>query len=158
MATVEALKPVKSRLQRFKYYINDGIYGSFNCLMYDHAHVTPYVLPKPSGEADAVSAQHHASSVWGPTCDGLDCVLNDTMLPELQVGDWMFFEQMGAYTVAASSSFNGFAPPSAQYVYDDVALDEEPLRMTQQQDVLPHVTLVADQLPRTTACRAASVV
>ena len=139
----------------FKYYINDGIYGSFNCLLYDHAHVTPCILAKPAAGTNTMMRPQHPSSVWGPTCDGLDCVLNETMLPELQVGDWMYFEHMGAYTVAASSSFNGFAPPSAEYVYDDVALDEEPSRMTQQQDVLPHVTLVADQLSRTTACRAA---
>lgn len=27
------------------YYVNDGVYGSFNCILYDHAHVMP-VLPK----------------------------------------------------------------------------------------------------------------
>lgn len=26
------------------YYINDGVYGSFNCLLYDHAEVTPQIL------------------------------------------------------------------------------------------------------------------
>lgn len=26
------------------YYINDGVYGSFNCLLYDHQHVTPIPL------------------------------------------------------------------------------------------------------------------
>ena len=26
------------------YYVNDGVYGSFNCLMYDHAEVTPQVV------------------------------------------------------------------------------------------------------------------
>lgn len=27
------------------YYVNDGVYGSFNCILYDHAHVKP-VLQK----------------------------------------------------------------------------------------------------------------
>jgi ornithine decarboxylase len=28
----------------YMYYINDGVYGSFNCLLYDHAVVTPIPL------------------------------------------------------------------------------------------------------------------
>ncbi len=37
-------------------------------------------------------------------------------LPELDIGDWLLFPQMGAYTVAAASSFNGFAPPNSTYI------------------------------------------
>jgi ornithine decarboxylase len=158
---------------RYKYYINDGIYGSFNCLLYDHAHVTPNVLPAPAEVSSSSSTtmrqpQQHPSSVWGPTCDGLDCVLNSTMLPELQVGDWLYFEHMGAYTVAAASSFNGFAPPSAQYVYDDMLMDEEAPAGRQHkartvtetnQNVLPHVRLVGDTLgnPYSGYCGLSSV-
>ena len=28
----------------FMYYVNDGVYGSFNCLLYDHAEVEPTLL------------------------------------------------------------------------------------------------------------------
>lgn len=51
------------------------------------------------------------SSIWGPTCDGLDVVVEDTVLPVLNIGDWILFENMGAYTFAAASSFNGFPIP-----------------------------------------------
>lgn len=37
-------------------------------------------------------------------------------LPDLQVGDWLVFENMGAYTVAASSTFNGFQKPDLHYI------------------------------------------
>jgi diaminopimelate decarboxylase len=37
-------------------------------------------------------------------------------LPDLQQGGWLLFENMGAYTVAASSNFNGFATPDIHYV------------------------------------------
>jgi ornithine decarboxylase len=48
-------------------------------------------------------------SVWGPTCDSIDCVCPETELPiGLQVGDWLAFENMGAYTMCAASQFNGF--------------------------------------------------
>jgi ornithine decarboxylase len=38
------------------------------------------------------------------------------LLPKLDVGDWMYFQNMGAYTMAAASSFNGFAPSEKFYV------------------------------------------
>ena len=50
------------------YFINDGVYGSFNCLLYDHAEVEVEVLDREEEETVP-------SSLWGPTCDGLDCVL-----------------------------------------------------------------------------------
>lgn len=103
-----------------QYYIDDGIYGSFNCLMYDHAEVTPHVLKK----ADGSGGSPEICSVWGPTCDGLDCVKRDALLPPLQAGDWLWWENMGAYTAAAASSFNGFAPPPALYFYDGVLVNE----------------------------------
>ena len=32
--------------QMFMYYVNDGVYGSFNCLLFDHAEVS-VSLPQP---------------------------------------------------------------------------------------------------------------
>lgn len=48
------------------------------------------------------------ATVFGPTCDALDTVLTGQQLPELEVGDWLVFPKMGAYTAAAGSNFNGF--------------------------------------------------
>ncbi|CDW55309.1 ornithine decarboxylase [Trichuris trichiura] len=48
------------------------------------------------------------SSVWGPTCDSLDLVVPCAKMSELEEGDLLVFENMGAYTLAASSEFNGF--------------------------------------------------
>ena len=57
----------------------------------------------------ADSGPTHLSSVWGPTCDSIDCVSPKTTLPvKLQVGDWLGFDNMGAYTVCAASQFDGF--------------------------------------------------
>ncbi|XP_029973163.1 ornithine decarboxylase [Salarias fasciatus] len=93
------------------YYINDGMYGSFNCILFDHAHCLPTLHKKP--KPDEVL---YPSSIWGPTCDGLDRIVEQCKLPDLQVGDWLLFENMGAYTVAASSTFNGFQAPEISYV------------------------------------------
>ncbi|KAL7380063.1 hypothetical protein ABVT39_010868 [Epinephelus coioides] len=98
------------------YYVNDGVYGSFNCILYDHAHCLPTLHKKP--KPDEVM---YPCSIWGPTCDGLDRIVEQCNLPDMQVGDWLVFENMGAYTVAAASTFNGFQRPDIHYVMSRTA-------------------------------------
>jgi len=107
---------------QYKYYINDGTYGSFNCLIYDHAVVKAEILHRQSCGSDT----EYPSSVWGPTCDSMDCVLREVNLPELSVGDWLYFRNMGAYTVAASSTFNGMPKPRMFYVNSEHDRDHMP--------------------------------
>lgn len=59
-----------------------------------------------------------ASSVWGPSCDALDCVLPAARLAPLRAGDWLVFPDMGAYTLPVASPFNGFPVPSVRPVVD----------------------------------------
>lgn len=56
------------------------------------------------------------ASVWGPTCDGLDQVCDNVLLPEMDIGDWIVFEDMGAYTLPVASPFNGFPIPRVHVV------------------------------------------
>jgi ornithine decarboxylase len=46
--------------------------------------------------------------VFGPTCDSLDTVVTGYQLPEMSVGEWLLFHDMGAYTTGSGSNFNGF--------------------------------------------------
>ncbi|XP_051879665.1 antizyme inhibitor 1-like [Pristis pectinata] len=86
----------------FMYYISDGVYGSFTNSLYGTVNAIPILHKKPnSGEPV------FASSLWGPSCDGLDQVVEHCLLPELSVGDWVIFENMGAYTLK-QSAFNEF--------------------------------------------------
>jgi len=97
--------------KRFLYYVNDGVYQSFNCLFFDHAHPHPLVF-EPAGRTE-----EHKCTIFGPTCDSMDCIAKDICLPELQVGEWLYFKNMGAYTVAAASPFNGFKScPTMYYI------------------------------------------
>lgn len=101
----------------FMYYVNDGVYGSFNCILFDHQHPTPLALfPDRLGKADSTAV----SSIWGPTCDSMDCVSKEAVLPKMELGDWILFENMGAYTTAAGSTFNGFPRPQNYYMCDSV--------------------------------------
>lgn len=97
-------------------YINDGVYGSFNCILFDHQVVHPYVLSMGGSFHIPSSEPLRLSSVWGPTCDSIDCVCPTTQLPQsLAMGDWLAFENMGAYTVCAASQFNGFEVSNVIY-------------------------------------------
>lgn len=56
------------------------------------------------------------ASVWGPTCDSIDLVTPLCKLPSaLDVGDWLGFDNMGAYTICAASTFNGFETSEVHY-------------------------------------------
>jgi ornithine decarboxylase len=83
-----------------QYYISDSLYGSFNCILYDHA--KPVVETYKTYKSDL-----RKSRVFGSTCDGMDEILPEVYLPDMEVNDWMIFEKMGAYTTAASTNFNG---------------------------------------------------
>jgi len=94
------------------YYINDGVYASFNCLFYDHAECTPVLL---KGDELTSELKLYKSSIWGPTCDGLDVVVKECFLPELNTGEFMVFKNMGAYTISGAVAFNGI--PLARCIY-----------------------------------------
>jgi ornithine decarboxylase len=115
-------------LTRFAFgtdYINDGVYGAFNCILFDHQTVHPYVLSLNGSFHITSSEPQHASSVWGPTCDSIDCVCPETQLPiALQVGDWLGFDNMGAYTLCAASQFNGFQVSNVTYTTGGVGASE----------------------------------
>lgn len=143
-------------------YVDDGVYGTFNNIVYDHATPMPKKLALLRGsdedknlimrDADAASTPSVAylnrgicndraelklsevvtamngavtdeklpTSVFGPTCDGLDQLANMevTNLPRCEVGDWLFWEDMGAYTHTASFVFNGYTHvPNTWYCY-----------------------------------------
>lgn len=102
-------------------YVNDGVYGAFNCILFDHQIVHPHVLTLDdtfqSAPLDA-TLPLETCSVWGPTCDSIDCVQPRAVLPTgaLRVGDWLRWEKMGAYTICAASQVR---PPRASRATTD---------------------------------------
>jgi diaminopimelate decarboxylase len=92
------------------YYLNDGVYGSFNCIYFDHG--KPVILP--FNERDG---KMFKSILFGPTCDSIDLISENVMLPELAIGEWVYVENFGAYTSASSSGFNGFKTSVCKYIF-----------------------------------------
>jgi ornithine decarboxylase len=89
------------------YYINDGIYHTFSGILFDHCQ---YHIKAFKKGAKRISA------VFGPTCDALDTISQAEDLPELKLGDLVYSENIGAYTHASSTYFNGFPPAKVAHI------------------------------------------
>jgi ornithine decarboxylase len=89
------------------YYINDGIYHTFSGILFDHCQ---YHLKSFKKGPTSIS------SVFGPTCDALDTISQAEDLPDLKLGDLVYSENIGAYSHASSTCFNGFPPAQVVHI------------------------------------------
>ena len=82
------------------YHINDGVYQTFSGVVYDHWIPNFHAFKEGDSEICAVV---------GPTCDSFDKISLSVELPwNLEVGDYLYTENIGAYSTASSTTFNGF--------------------------------------------------
>jgi len=82
------------------YYINDGVYHTFSGVVYDHWIPNFHSFRRGKEEVCAVV---------GPTCDSFDKISLSVHLPGyLGIGDYLYTENIGAYSIASSTKFNGF--------------------------------------------------
>jgi ornithine decarboxylase len=90
------------------YYVNDGVYHTFSGVIFDHCHYHMKSFKRGPTQI---------CSVFGPTCDALDVVSMVEELPgDLQLGDLLYSEQIGAYSHASSTWFNGFPPATVVHI------------------------------------------
>ncbi|MCW8997050.1 MAG: type III PLP-dependent enzyme [Psychromonas sp.] len=82
------------------YYLDDGIYGTFSGIMFDHGDYPIFALKE--------SAETFTSVLAGPTCDSIDVIAEHIMLPKLDNGDLIIGRMMGAYSSATATDFNFF--------------------------------------------------
>jgi len=84
------------------YYLNDGIYGDFSGMVFDHCRYEFKTFRR---------GQKFLSTLAGPTCDSFDTLSSNEEIPELYVGDVVYVKNIGAYSSAsATPGFNGFPP------------------------------------------------
>src|SRR6201997_4026055 len=96
---------------KLSYYLDDGVYQTFSGIIFDH---TQYPLKSFK------NAPTQICSVFGPTCDALDTLSVTEELPDLEIGDLVYAENIGAYAGASSTHFNGFPPAKVVHVNQDV--------------------------------------
>jgi ornithine decarboxylase len=89
------------------YYINDGVYHTYSGQVFDHC--TYPVLAFKEGPKQI-------SAVFGPTCDAFDTITLSAELPDLEIGDLVYSVNIGAYSHASSTHFNGFPPAKVVHI------------------------------------------
>ena len=89
------------------YYINDGVYHTYSGVIFDHCK-----YPIKSFKKGATSL----CSVFGPTCDALDVISMAENLPDLERDDFVYSVNIGAYSHASATYFNGFPPATVVHV------------------------------------------
>ncbi|MBI5123938.1 MAG: type III PLP-dependent enzyme [Candidatus Omnitrophica bacterium] len=89
------------------YYLDDGVYHTFSGIVFDHC-----VYPLKSFK----EGEMKVSAVFGPTCDAFDTISVAEELPELEIGDYLYAENIGAYSIASSTCFNGFPPAKVVHI------------------------------------------
>jgi len=82
------------------YYLDDGLYGSWSGQLFDHARYPVEPLREGGERLPSVLA--------GPTCDSIDVIAENLMLPQLKAGDLIVGRAMGVYTWASATEFNFF--------------------------------------------------
>ena len=89
------------------YYLDDGVYHTFSGIIFDHCQYHLKALKEGPTEI---------CSVFGPTCDALDTISLAEELPELELGDYVYSRNIGAYSRASSTWFNGFPPAKVVHI------------------------------------------
>ncbi len=89
------------------YYIDDSVYHTFSGIVFDHCQYRLKAFKKGATEI---------CTVFGQTCDGMDTITQSEELPKLEIDDLVYSEDIGAYSNASSTWFNGFAPAKVVHV------------------------------------------
>ena len=89
------------------YYIDDSVYHTFSGIIFDHCQYHLKAFRKGKTEICAV---------FGQTCDGLDTISQSEELPDLEIEDLVYSENIGAYSSASATWFNGFLPAKVIHI------------------------------------------
>lgn len=107
---------VKHQRAGVSVYLNDGAYGALMEVKF-----MPILPPtRVWREGQVLTGQTAPFTIFGPTCDSYDVLPQTFEFPEtIGEDDWIEFGQMGAYSQASTTAFNGFSERT-QYFVDDI--------------------------------------
>jgi ornithine decarboxylase len=90
------------------YYLDDGVYHTFSGQVFDHQRYPLHSFKY---------GEKKVCATFGPTCDAFDTIsLADELPDDLQIDDLLYAENIGAYTIASTTYFNGFPPPKVVHL------------------------------------------
>jgi ornithine decarboxylase len=89
------------------YYIDDSVYHTFSGIIFDHCQYHLRAFKK---------GKRAICAVFGQTCDALDTISLSEELPKLEIEDLVYAPNIGAYSSASATWFNGFPPAKIVHV------------------------------------------
>ena len=97
------------------YHIDDGTYGLLSAMVFDHLKIKMEAFRE---------GEKSECYVFGKSCDGFDTLSENPhlpntskiYLPKLKTEDLVYVENMGAYTTASATMFNGFPLPKVFHI------------------------------------------
>ncbi|CAI5663362.1 antizyme inhibitor 1 isoform X1 [Oreochromis niloticus] len=95
----------------FQYTMNEGVYGSFASKLSE----TLISAPTVHKQNTSLDVPVFSSSLWGPSGDDLDQVVEHCLLPELNIGDWLMFTHAGSYSLGQPLCSSTDSPPPPVY-------------------------------------------
>ena len=98
-----------------RYILDDSLYGQFTSIPFDHNAPQWQLLDKKLNPINRQKTNKDAL-FFGKTCDSMDFIAVHKNAPKYKVGDILAFPNMGAYTCATASKFNGFELPTKYYI------------------------------------------
>ena len=128
------------------YYMDDGAYHSFSCVFFGDPPPPPRLMRAPMRGSGSIYIRNTVrsltdvrwcvcvcvftdhepfgstlmpSKLYGPTLCGLDMILDDLLLPDMEIGDWFVWPNMGSYTRPVSTQFNDIVKDTQFYVCTD---------------------------------------
>jgi len=98
-----------------RYILDDSLYGQFTSIPFDHSNPLWQLLDKNLKPINRKKTNKDAL-FFGKTCDSMDFIALHKNAPNYKVGDILAFPNMGAYTNATASCFNGFSLPDKYFI------------------------------------------
>jgi ornithine decarboxylase len=100
-------------------FLASGVYGLFFCgyyKNYDASALRKYGWQFQPLYAPRGGDELMRTTLWGPTCDAVDKIVEDILLPKVATGSWLYTHNIGSYAYAIESDFNQIDRSTPLYI------------------------------------------
>lgn len=98
------------------YYLDDGVYGAYSNVAWENVQPSIIALKElsnhPMSRTESSPPALEKCVLAGPTCDSIDIIATNCLMPRMVIGDHLISPMMGAYTLVTACGFNGLPPPT----------------------------------------------
>lgn len=119
MTTVMSVLGKSVEEDKISYYLSDGIFGLYITSLYYN--YNSELIAKEGWNFKPLNSSNNSelipSRFWGVTCDSSDKIYEEILFPEVDTGDYIYSENMGAYTHSVQTNFNQIPHSLPFYVF-----------------------------------------